>query len=150
MFSILLQHDKLVLQKVWTRCISAYPHQEFCSPSFISSFCRRALSPHSLGSWGHVPLGVQGECEVGADGERKGDGLVLTCQPMAEVHVHGSQRGIHLYPSIYTIYYSSHFLEISQNLWKNLLWILISGSGWPCVQMWLWLMKAEGPQEKQK
>ena len=116
MFSILLQHDKLVLQKVWTRCISAYPHQEFCSPSFISSFCRRALSPHSLGSWGHVPLGVQGEREVGADGERKGDGLVLTCQPMAEVHVHGSQRGIHLYPSIYTIYYSSHFLEISQNL----------------------------------
>ena len=97
MFSILLQHDKLVLQKVWTRCISAYPRQEFCSPSFISSFCRRALPPHSLGSWGHVPLGVQGEREVGADGERKGDGLVLTCQPMAEVHVLGSQRGIHPY-----------------------------------------------------
>ena len=71
--------------------------------SFISLFCRRALPPHSLGSWGHVPLGVQGEREVGADGERKGDGLVLTCQPMAEVHVLGSQRGIHLY-TIYIPY----------------------------------------------
>ena len=81
------------------------PRQEFCSPPFISSFCRRALPSHSLGSWGHVPLGVQGEREVGADGERKGEELVLTCQRMAEVHALGSQRGIH----------GSHFLDLSES-----------------------------------
>ena len=42
------------------------PHQEFCSPSFISSFCRRALPSHSFGSWGQVLLGIQGEREAGA------------------------------------------------------------------------------------
>ena len=83
------------------------PRQEFCSPSFISSYCRRALLSHSLGlgSWGHVLLGVQRECEVGANDERKGEGLVLTHQRMAEVHALGSQRGIH----------GSHFLDLSES-----------------------------------
>ena len=52
------------------------PHQEFCSPSFISSFCRRALPSHSFGSWGQVLLGIQGECEAGAEDEREGEGLL--------------------------------------------------------------------------
>ena len=70
------------------------PRQEFCSPSFISSYCRRALLSHSLGSWGHVLLGVQRECEVGANDERKGEGLVLTSQCMAEIHALGGKGGV--------------------------------------------------------
>ena len=87
------------------------PRQEFCSPSFISSYCRRALLSHSLGSWGHVLLGVQRECEVGANDERKGEGLVLTSQCMAEIHALGSQRGVH----------GSHFLDLSESMVQLIL-----------------------------
>ena len=90
------------------------PRQEFCSPSYISLYCRRALLSHSLGSWGLVLLGVQGECEVGANGERKGEGLVLACQRMAEIHALGRQRGIH----------RSHFLLYPRVLHPSLMFFL--------------------------
>ena len=81
------------------------PHQEFCSPSFISSFCRRALPSHSFGSWGQVLLGIQGEREAGAEDEREGEGLLLTCQRMAEIHALASQGRVH----------SRHFLDVSES-----------------------------------
>ena len=82
-----------------------FPFQEISSSPQVSSLRWGALPFHSICSWLQGLLGVQREGEGRANGERKGEGLVLAGQCLAECYALGGQRRVHS---------SSHFLMLSE------------------------------------